>query len=158
MQTFKITRELEAICQWQNTRYGFKHTATLLRNGRELLETKACYYNRTWEAYEFESVLESLLEKSKKDLSEYELKTFKNKIKNQFRKDDPAMKNLKTIGMVMAMGEVLAGDSKKEKNDWKARMLKAGLENRGLIMPEDWETLSEDDKEARLNGVISQLG
>jgi len=42
-------------------------------------------------------------------------------------------------------------------NNWKARMLKAGLSNQGLIIPEDWDTLSEDDKEARLNKVITQL-
>lgn len=157
MQTFKITKELEAICQWQNTRYGFKHTATLLRNGQEILETKACYYNRTWEAYEYESVLESLLEKSGKELSEYELKTFKNKIKNQFRKDDPGMKRLKTTAMIAGLGDIF-GSNQKEKNDWKARMLKAGLPEGALLMPEDWETLSEDDKEARLNGAIAQLG
>lgn len=31
------------------------------------------------------------------------------------------------------------------------------LENKGLIMPEDWETLSEDDKQSRLNNVINEL-
>ncbi len=65
--------------------------------------------------------------------------------------------NLKTIAMVMAMGNVLASPDLKSKNDWKTRMLKAGLENRGLIMPEDWESLSEEDKEARLNKVIETL-
>jgi len=49
------------------------------------------------------------------------------------------------------------GKTQKESNDWKARMLKAGLENKGLIMPEDWDTLSENDKEARLNAVINCL-
>jgi hypothetical protein len=33
-------------------------------------------------------------------------------------------------------------------------MLKAGLSNKGLIMPEDWNELSEDEKEKRLNKVI----
>jgi hypothetical protein len=46
---------------------------------------------------------------------------------------------------------------KKEQNDWKARMLKAGLGNAGLQMPEDWESLDEQTKEARLNAVISVL-
>jgi hypothetical protein len=36
-------------------------------------------------------------------------------------------------------------------------MLKAGLDGSGLIMPKDWDSLSEDEKEARLNGAISQL-
>jgi hypothetical protein len=51
------------------------------------------------------------------------------------------------------MGELFC-DNQKDKNDWKVRMLKAGLENKGLIMPEDWNTLDEDTKQARLDGVI----
>ena len=45
---------------------------------------------------------------------------------------------------------------KKEKNDWKARMLKSGFGNMGLEMPEDWNSLDEETKEARLNAVIAQ--
>jgi hypothetical protein len=55
--------------------------------------------------------------------------------------------------MVAKMGELLC-DNQKDKNDWKARMLKAGLGNSGLEMPEDWDTLDEDTKQARLDGVI----
>ena len=64
--------------------------------------------------------------------------------------------SLKNIAMVAKMGEIF-GTNQKEKNDWKARMLKAGLENKGLIMSEDWNTLSEDEKEKRLNRAIEQL-
>ena len=64
--------------------------------------------------------------------------------------------SLKSIGLVMAFGDIF-GQTQKEKNDWKARMLKAGLENKGLIMPEDWDTLSEDAKEVRLNKVIKEF-
>ena len=64
--------------------------------------------------------------------------------------------SLKTIAMVAKMGEIF-GANQKEKNDWKARMLKAGLESKGLIMPDDWNTLSEDEKEKRLNRAIEQL-
>ncbi len=60
---------------------------------------------------------------------------------------------LKSVGMVALMGDLFC-NNQKDKNDWKARMLKAGLENRGLIMPEDWDTLTEAEKEKRLNGVI----
>jgi hypothetical protein len=97
-----------------------------------------------------------LLEKSKNQLTKYEYKTFKSKIKNQFRKEDPQLKNLKTISMIASLGDIFA-NNQKESNDWKTRMLKAGLENKGLIMPEDWDTLSESEKEARLNGAIKQL-
>jgi hypothetical protein len=53
------------------------------------------------------------------------------------------------------MGELLA-NTQEEKNTWKARMLKAGLGD-GLSLPEDWDSLSEDEKEKRLNGAIDQL-
>jgi len=69
---------------------------------------------------------------------------------------DPASQNssiLKTTGMIALLGDVF-GNTKKEKNDWKARMMKAGLEGKGLTMPEDWDDLTEDEKEKRLNGAI----
>jgi hypothetical protein len=45
--------------------------------------------------------------------------------------------------------------TQKETNDWKARMLKAGVPE--LSMPDDWEDLSEDEKESRLNKGIGVL-
>ncbi len=50
--------------------------------------------------------------------------------------------------MIPKLGEVMT-DNKKGSNDWKTRMLKAGLQDKGLIMPEE--------KETRLNGVIGVL-
>lgn len=60
---------------------------------------------------------------------------------------------MKSVSMVASLGDLMT-NNQKEANDWKARMLKAGLENKGLIMPEDWETLPEAEKETRLNNVI----
>jgi len=36
-------------------------------------------------------------------------------------------------------------------------MIKAGLENKGLSIPEDWDTLTEDTKERRLNKITEVL-
>ena len=58
--------------------------------------------------------------------------------------------------MVAKLGNILT-NNQKEANDWKTRMLKAGLENKGLIMPENWNELSEDEKEKRLNNVINEF-
>ena len=53
--------------------------------------------------------------------------------------------------MVAMFGELLC-DNQKEKNDWKKRMLDAtGL----LDFPEDWDDLSEDEKQKRLDNVIA---
>lgn len=60
---------------------------------------------------------------------------------------------IKTTSLIASLGD-LFGNNQKDSNDWKARMLKAGLEPRGLIMPEDWESLTEEEKEKRLNLVI----
>lgn len=45
------------VCESQGTRYGFRHLCHAFKNGDEVAKTKRCYYNRTWERWEFESVL-----------------------------------------------------------------------------------------------------
>jgi len=148
MQTFKINKNLEVVCEWKKTRTAFKHEATLLRDGREVEKVKICYLNRTWERFEFDSVLEKLADKTgEKAISKF--------VKN--RTSDRRTEQLKTVGTIAKLGEIFYAGDKKATNDWKARMLKAGLEGKGLIMPEDWDQLSEEDKEARLNGAIAQL-
>ena len=48
-------------------------------------------------------------------------------------------------------------ENQKDKNDWKARMLEAGFENKGLVMPDDWNTLDEDTKQIRLDSIIKLM-
>jgi hypothetical protein len=157
MKTFRITRHLEAVCESESTRYGFRHIATLLRDGNEIEHAKACYYNRTWEAYEFQSVLEGLQEKTAGRLSIYEARAFRKTIRTGGKQEaENNNRIMKTVAMVARMGDIF-GKSQKESNDWKARMLKAGLQDKGLIMPDDWETLSEEEKQKRLDGAIATL-
>jgi len=49
---------------WQNTRYGFRHIAVLHKNGFEKARAKTCYYNRTWERFEFESVINKVIKEN----------------------------------------------------------------------------------------------
>ena len=65
-------------------------------------------------------------------------------------------KGLRWVAAVAAMGNLLCV-TQEEKNDWKLRMLKAGLENRGLMVPEDWGSLSEEEKQRRLDGAIALM-
>lgn len=74
----------------------------------------------------------------------------------QKRQEEATASLMRMTGAVMAMGEIFA-DTQEQKNDWKARMLRAGLDGKGLIMPEDWDTLSEDEKTRRLDAVIETL-
>ena len=63
---------------------------------------------------------------------------------------------LGTVAMVAMMGNVFC-KGQKAQNDWKERMIRAGLEGRGLIMPDDWDSLDENEKQRRLDGVITEL-
>lgn len=62
MKIFKLNKTLCVVCQSESTRSGFRHLATLVAdNCREIAKVKMCYLNRTWERFEFESVLKKLL-------------------------------------------------------------------------------------------------
>lgn len=152
---FIINKNLRVECEVYETRYSWGHKAWLYRDGREVDYIKITYYNRTWEAYQFESILETL--SGSKQLTDRESKLLKKKIKIWGGQEvEKVNKSFGTLAAVMAMGEIFT-DNQKSANDWKIRMLKAGLENKGLIMPEDWESLTEDEKQKRLDGVIDQF-
>ena len=153
MRIFKITKEIEVVCNSESTRYGFRHLATLFKDGQEVQDGKCTYQNRTWERYEFQSVLNDVVNKAFKNtlISEEEEKACKDFIDG----DQTDWSEFKTTSMVAQMGELFC-DNQKDKNDWKKRMLKAGIQ--GLDIPEDWDELDEDTKEARLYGVIEVMG
>jgi hypothetical protein len=152
MKIFKITKDIEVVCESQNTRYGFRHLATLMRDGKEQETAKCCYYNRTWEKYEYQSVLFELVRKSK-SLSDEE----KNICKDFIEGDHTDWSDFKMVSSIAKLGDIFC-NNQKEKNDWKERMLKAGFENKGLIMPDDWNTLDEETKQKRLDSVIELMG
>lgn len=155
----KITKDIHVNVWSENTSYGFRHLAEIIRGWQTVETAKCTYYNRTWESYEFESVLKGLLKKveKSKDLTTYELKKFKQVIANGGREETKRIKSeFNTIGAIASLGAIFS-TTQKESNDWKLRMVKAGLESKGLIMPEDWETLTEDVKEERLNKLIEEL-
>ena len=62
--------EIEFRCYTTDTRSGFCHTAHLMGWKYEITDTKASYYNRTWERFEYESVLERAIEKLPKDIQQ----------------------------------------------------------------------------------------
>jgi len=57
MRIFTLSKNYSVVCQSEKTRNGFRHVATLLKGGQEIARAKCTYLNRTWECYEFESVL-----------------------------------------------------------------------------------------------------
>jgi hypothetical protein len=62
MRIFNLNEKYSIVCDFENTRNGFKHVATLHKNGFSVYETKICYLNRTWECFEFESILKKVIE------------------------------------------------------------------------------------------------
>lgn len=52
-----IKGKLIVSCESISTRNGFKHEATVFKDNKIMFKTKINYLNRTWESYEFESVL-----------------------------------------------------------------------------------------------------
>lgn len=55
-------------CHTTDTRSGFCHTAHLIGWKYDITDTKASYYNRTWERFDYESVLKRAIEKLPKDI------------------------------------------------------------------------------------------
>ena len=152
MKTFKVTKNITIECNCKKTSYGFKHEAQLLVNGREVEKSKVCYYNRTWESFEYESVIMKLLNKT--DLISKRQKTiFLKKERDECKKI--IQKHFGLISGIAKLGNVLY-DNQKDSNTWKIRMLKAGLGNE-LSIPEDWNVLDENEKERRLNNVIQGM-
>lgn len=56
------------VCWTENTRYGFRHLCHNLDDYGRGYTSKRCYYNRTWERFEYESVLQDAIEKLPKDI------------------------------------------------------------------------------------------
>ena len=152
---FEITPEIKIVARTGKARDGFNHFATLYNRRSADDEVKVHYINRTWESYEFQSVLYRAVEKSR-SLSKEEKEMCNEYIKKDHYNDSDQASMMKTVSMVASLGDIFGG-TQKEKNDWKARMLKAGLGNSGLEMPDDWDTLSEAEKERRLNGAIKSI-
>lgn len=151
MQLFKISKSLEVQAETYETRYSWGHKAWLFRNSQEIDYKKITYSNRTWEAYEFESILESLARS--KELTEKEKKQFEKKIKNQFQKEDPAMKKL---GQLAGLAKLAAIMQPERSADASLGVLAAGLGD-ALIIPEDWQGLPDEEKQRRMDGALGSL-
>jgi len=62
MRIFNLDKRFSVICDSKSTRSGFKHIASLTSGGYSVCDTKICYTNRTWESFEYESVLKKIVD------------------------------------------------------------------------------------------------
>ena len=151
-KTFKVSSSIEITCNFEKTRNGFRHRARVYEKGKETDSCFKSYLNRTWESFEFESVLREALEKSrvvKKDQIETVLKEWER----DSNKEVASMFGV--LAGVMMMGEIFSNGDQKASNNWKTRMLKAGVPE--LSLPDDWDQLPEDVKESRLDEIINEF-
>jgi hypothetical protein len=144
-KTFELLDGYSIDCNYYETRYSWGHYAILFKNKEYIDESKFTYYNRTWESYTYESIIHSLLNKHKLTHLIAVADSAGNKSNQSI---------FSSVAMVAKLGDIF-GSNQKESNDWKTRILQAGLPE--LDMPEDWNTLPEDQKEIRLNKVIKEL-
>lgn len=62
MRVFRLSNHYEVVCTSEKTRSGFRHRAVLCKDRiYQVFKAKICYYNRTWERFQFESVLEKVI-------------------------------------------------------------------------------------------------
>ena len=72
-KTFEFTVNGETIrfyCDTTNTRNGFCHHVFADGGGKDHEHTRVSYYNRTWEAFEYETALYHAIDKFSKNLRE----------------------------------------------------------------------------------------
>jgi hypothetical protein len=152
---FRISENITIFARSEKTRNGFRHIAEYYRNGGLVESRSVSYLNRTWESYEYETAISMLLDKmiKNKQINPQDKPKIMAITSGKAKADLDS--RFGTISAIAQMGEIF-GQTKKESNDWKARMIKAGLGS-GISMPEDWDTLSEYEKEKRLNKVIAEL-
>jgi len=95
-------------------------------------------------------------DKKEKEFSKIKGKRINGSTRIQVKKEKAsAMGMLNMVATVAKMGEIFA-DTDKEKNDWKKRMLKAGIGD-AVQFPDDWDSLPEEEKKRRLDGSIDIL-
>ncbi len=66
-QTFNLGNGICVYCSSADTRNGFKHTAEMWDKNYNKVSVKICYLNRTWEEYDYQSVLAKLFNKLGKE-------------------------------------------------------------------------------------------
>ena len=147
MQTYRINEDLKIEAwSWSRGRSSWGHEARAIYNGREIESVRCTYYNRTWEAYQYQSVMQKLVDA----LDKYKAIPLKDRyMASVFLKtgDDRELKAMGMIGNLAKLAGIMGG------NESKARVLKTipGLDIDAL------DGLDEKTKTERLDGVIGIL-
>lgn len=155
VKEFILNQREKIVGHWQKTRNGFRHLVEFIRDGGVIESRSVSYLNRTWESYEYETAIRELLRKMVKNrqITQEQAEHYAQITAGRAKADLDA--RLGSIAMVAKMGELFA-DTKEDQNKWKLRMIKAGM-GEGVQLPPDWDELSEEEKERRLNRIIEEF-
>lgn len=157
IKTAELSATVSINFMTQDTSYGFRHLAELTeRTGTgadyKVSETKAksTYYNRTWESFDYESVGHKVIQKHfDKNTAEVYCGLLDSWGNGESEKQTAGLFNM--VNLAMTAGSILT-DSQAEKNAWDKKMLSAMP---GVSFPDNWDTLSEEEKTKRLDQVKS---
>lgn len=125
------------------TRNGFRHEAMLWVDGSPEPRVKINYLSRTWEAFEFQSVIRKAINRSRALTPE------RREAALSWR--GPRDSFLSTVGACAAAMGLLCQDQSTA-NEAKARILRTIP---GVTFPPDWNSLSVDEQQRRLDGAIA---
>lgn len=144
METYTINENLKIEAWYFETRHNWGHNARAIYRGQEVAEVKIVYQNRTWESYKFQSVMEKLIDVL--DASNAIPLADRIQASKTIKAGDGRdMKGLRSLGALATMAGIMGG------NDMKAKVI-ASIP--GVIVPDDFDNLPEDEKTKRLDGVI----
>jgi hypothetical protein len=147
MTHFTVNDSIYFECVRKKTRMAFKHEGYISVRG-QITHAKICYQNRTWESFEYESLLQKLADRAKLSADDH-------RIVMRFITGYSEPSPFGALVGVAKLGEIF-GNTSKEKTDWKVRMLKAGLGD-SMSLPDDWNSLPDDVKAARIDAAIAAL-
>ena len=148
MKIFKINEDLSVVCEFQKTRTAFRHVANIIHNGHDVYKTKVVYSNRTWESYEFQTVLsKAIFGYFPKADASIIFEAMDNAERNH---TDTTFDSLKAV---CAFGTLLA-KSPEEKAAWNKRMLSTVP---GIDIPENFDSLPVEERNRRLDNALEVL-
>jgi hypothetical protein len=145
-RTFELADGVSVECFSQGTRYGFRHVAVLYKNGWESARSKACYYNRTWESYAYQSVVHAVIGKA---FSSLQAGVYMRAADAIGARESSGM--LRNASFIAALAPLMA-QTPKEANDWRKRFISKVP---GIEFPADFDSLPEEEKQRRLDAAIA---
>lgn len=152
MQYLEVNKNVFFKCSYHG-KYNQTERAILMVNDANLSQGSYHWENRPWQSFDFDIAMNKAFDNSKNRLSKHHQRIIKKWLDNGGKRETKRVNDqFKSVAMVASLGAIF-GSNQTEANDWKARMLKAGMPE--LDMPDDWDSLPEGDKQERLDKVIA---